>query len=148
MTTLLRNYVSEVFTTSAVLFIIFQSATISKNNRQLLDCREKLKKPVLSLLILFRAFERTILIWFKKVVQEGEEGNGFLDDKKKMFSLADTHAFLDIIALCTHINHESIQEHMEYFTQQLSGLSPRLAETYCVFRLVSHLVSMRFNSSY
>jgi hypothetical protein len=57
-----------------------------------------------------------------------------------MFSFVNTHAVLDIIALGTRINHESIQEHMEYFTQQLSGLSPRLAEIYCVFRLVSHVV--------
>jgi hypothetical protein len=37
-----------------------------------------------------------------------------------MFSFVNTHAVLDIIALGTRINHESIQQHMEYFTQQLS----------------------------
>ena len=35
---------------------------------------------------------------------------------------------------------------MEYFTQQLRGLSPGLAEIYCVFRLVLHLVSKLDNS--
>ena len=88
-----------------------------------------------------RSFERTIPIWFKKVMNKDNDQTGnFIEAKNTVFSLATTNSITDIVAMSTRINDESVSEHVEFFTKLLGGLPPRLSANYCVFRLISHLV--------
>ena len=59
----------------------------------------------------FRSFERTIPVWFKKIVSKKDQSaSQFLSDKKKLFSLANTHSIMDVIT-----NHENIASHTNFF---------------------------------
>ena len=90
----------------------------------------------------FRSFERSIPIWLIKIVSKKDQSaSQFLSDKKKWFSLANTHSIMDVIAISSEINHENIASHANFFMQHLSGLSSRLEEIYSVYRLISHVVS-------
>jgi hypothetical protein len=64
----------------------------------------------------------------------------FLTAKADIFALASTHALPDIIRMSQCINSANLANHMDYFRNQLTGMSPRLPEIYSLYRLFAHEV--------
>ena len=89
------------------------------------------------------SFERTTPIWFNKLLNKNEEnGDNFLDARKRIFDAATTHSLFDIIALGQQINEENLAHHITFFKEHLSGLSPRLADIYGIYRLLAQEVCL------
>lgn len=68
----------------------------------------------------------------------------FLEDRRNMFSLANTHAIIDAIRLGECITDEKLAEHITFFKEKLDGLVKRLPKNYSVYRLFSHKVGAKW----
>lgn len=90
-----------------------------------------------------RSFERTTPICFNKLLTNEEDDVGkFLDARRRIFSLANTHSLIDVIRLGETLTHENLADHITFFKQELGGLVKRLPDIYSVYRLFSHKVSI------
>lgn len=59
--------------------------------------------------MLDRLFERATLIYFNKLVtNKADDVDKFLEARRNIFSLANTHSLIDVIRLGDHITHLKI----------------------------------------
>ena len=90
----------------------------------------------------YRSFERTAPIHFNKLLtSEKEDVAAFLDGKRNLFSLANTHSLIDVIRMGESLADDNLADHITFFKQGLGGLMNRLPKNYSVYRLFSHKVS-------
>ena len=83
----------------------------------------------------FRAFERTLPIFFQKLVtSEDESVEDYMKKKSEIFGLASTHCLPQIIHLSGALNKKNLAKHIQFFRERLHGLPTRLADIYSIYR--------------
>ena len=88
-----------------------------------------------------RSFERTTPIFFNKLLtKQADDVGKFLELKRHIFSLANTHSLIEVIRLGEQITLENLEVNITFFKRELNGLVTRLPEIYSVYRLFAHKV--------